>query len=121
MSAATDSVVATESIFPPLAETACGLFEITLEVKDLERAERFYRDVLGLTVVARWGHARPAVWLAVGREGFLGLWPPESGGALAIHGGRGGSHVHFAIRVPYGTLDAMRSRLIGMGYAVEDQ
>ena len=25
------------------------------------------------------------VWLALEREGFLGLWPPETGGAVAIH------------------------------------
>src|SRR4051794_41879517 len=90
MSAVTDSIVGTEPIFPPLTETSSGLFEMTLEVKDLARSERFYRDVIGLPVAARWSDARPAVWLALGREGFLGLWPPESGGALAIHGGRGG-------------------------------
>ena len=121
MSAVTDSVVDTGPVFPPPVETASGLFEMTLEVKDLARSERFYRDVIGLPVAARWSDARPAVWLALGREGFLGLWPPESGGAVAIHSGRGGSHVHFAIRVPYGTLDAVRARLISTGYAVEDQ
>jgi catechol 2,3-dioxygenase-like lactoylglutathione lyase family enzyme len=121
MSAATDSIVSPEPVFSPLATTANGLFEITLEVKDLARAERFYHDVIGLPIAAHWSDARPAVWLALGREGFLGLWPPESGGAVAIHGGRGGSHVHFALRVPFGTLDAVRARLIGLGYAVEDQ
>ncbi len=121
MSAVTDSVIDTGPVFPPPVETASGLFEMTLEVKDLARSERFYRDVIGLPVAARWSDARPAVWLALGRESFLGLWPPESGGALAIHSGRGGSHVHFAIRVPNGTLDTVRARLIGMGYAVEDQ
>jgi catechol 2,3-dioxygenase-like lactoylglutathione lyase family enzyme len=121
MSAVTDSVVGSEPVFSSLAATASGLFEMTLEVRDLARSERFYRDVIGLPVAVRWSDARPAVWLALGREGFLGLWPPESGGALAIHGGRGGSHVHFAIRVPSGTLDSTRARLIGMGHAVEDQ
>src|SRR3954447_17463999 len=121
MSVVTDSVVGSEPVFSPLSATASGLFEMTLEVKDLARSERFYRDVIGLPVAARWSDARPAVWLALGREGFLGLWPPESGGAVAIHGGRGGSHVHFAIRVPYGTLNAMRARLTDMGYALEDQ
>jgi catechol 2,3-dioxygenase-like lactoylglutathione lyase family enzyme len=70
-----------------------GLFEMTLEVSDLAASERFYHDVIGLPVAARWSDERPAVWLALGREGFLGLWPPETGGAAAIHGGRGGQHV----------------------------
>jgi catechol 2,3-dioxygenase-like lactoylglutathione lyase family enzyme len=121
MSAVTDTVIGNEPIFPLHPETTSGLFEMTLEVKDLARAEHFYHDVIGLPLAARWSDARPAVWLALGREGFLGLWPPESGGAVAIHGGRGGSHVHFAIRVPYGTLDAVRARLVGLGYPVEDQ
>jgi catechol 2,3-dioxygenase-like lactoylglutathione lyase family enzyme len=96
-----------------------GLFEMTLEVSDLAASERFYCDVIGLPVVERWTDERPAVWLALGREGFLGLWPPETGGIRAIHGGRGGRHVHFALRVPMGTMDAVRMRLESLGYPVE--
>ena len=96
-----------------------GLFEMTLEVSNLAASERFYRDVMGLPVVERWSDERPAVWLALGREGFLGLWPPETGGAVAIHGGRGGRHVHFALRVPMGTLDTVEARLAALGYLAE--
>jgi glyoxylase I family protein len=96
-----------------------GLFEMTLEVSNLAASERFYRDVIGLPVVERWSDERPAVWLALGREGFLGLWPPETGGAAAIHGGRGGRHVHFALRVPMGTLDAVAARLELLDFPVE--
>ena len=96
-----------------------GLYEMVLEVADLTAAERFYREVIGLPVVARWGEERPATWLALGREGFLGLWPRESGGERAIHGGRGGAHVHFALRVPGGTLDGMQARIEALGIAVE--
>ena len=102
------------------APPAIGLFEMVLEVADLAAAERFYADHLGLPVVERWGDDRPATWLALGREGFLGLWPVATGGAKAIHGGRGGSHVHFAIRVPLGALDAAQARLEALGYRVED-
>jgi catechol-2,3-dioxygenase len=98
---------------------AIGLFEMVLEVADLAASECFYHDVIGLPIVERWTDARRAVWLGLGREGFLGLWPPETGGAVAIHGGRGGRHVHFALRVPMGTLDAVRARLELLGYAVE--
>ena len=103
------------------AAPVIGLFEMVLEVDDLAVSERFYRDAIGLPVVARWSDARPAVWLAIGREGFLGLWPPESGGAVALHGGQGGRHVHFALRVPYGALDAVRTRLESLGFSVEEQ
>ncbi len=96
-----------------------GLCEMTLEVFDLAASERFYHDVIGLPVAARWTDERPAVWLALGREGFLGLWPPETGGAVAIHGGRGGRHVHFALRVPMGTLNAVAARLASLDYPVE--
>lgn len=96
-----------------------GLFEMVLEVADLAVTERFYREVIGLEVAERWTDDRPAVWLALGGEAFLGLWPRESGGAKAIHGGRGGAHVHFALRVPRGALDATRSRIEALGIAVE--
>ena len=103
------------------ATTPIGLFEMVLEVADLAAAEHFYHHVIGLPVVERWDDDRPATWLALGNEGFLGLWPPESGGAVAIHGGRGGSHVHFALRLPLGTLAATRERLQALGYQTEDR
>jgi catechol 2,3-dioxygenase-like lactoylglutathione lyase family enzyme len=100
------------------APPAIGLLEFTLEVADLTASERFYADHLGLRVVERWGADRPAIWLAIGREGFVGLWTREAGGPKALFNGRGGAHVHFAIRVPYGTLDTMKARLEALGYAV---
>ena len=96
-----------------------GLFEMTLEVSDLSVSERFYHDVIGLPIAERWTDDRPAIWLALGLEGFLGLWPPETGGAAAIHGGRGGQHFHFALRVTMGTLDAITARHESLDYAVE--
>jgi catechol-2,3-dioxygenase len=99
--------------------TTTGLFEMVLEVADLAASERFYVDALGLTVAERWEGERPAVWLSIGNEAFLGLWPVESGGAVAIHNGRGGSHVHYALRVPTGTLDSLQQRLAAAGHEVE--
>ncbi len=107
---------------PPVvvpASPAIGLFEMVLEVADLGASERFYHGLLGLPIADRWSDDRPALWLALGREAFLGLWPRESGGERAIHGGRGGAHVHFAIRVPRGTLDTVQAHLEAAGVAVE--
>lgn len=104
----------------PAAPPTIGLFEFVLEVADLAASERFYAEHLGLTVVERWAGERPGVWLSIGREGTLGLWPVETGGEKAIHAGRGGAHVHFALRVPSGTLSTMQARLEALGYAVED-
>lgn len=98
---------------------AVGLFEMALEVADLAVSEQFYVDVIGLTVATRWTDRRPATWLSLGGGSFLGLWPAETGGDAAIHKSRGGEHVHFAIRVPVGTLDAEQCRIETLGVEVE--
>jgi lactoylglutathione lyase len=56
-----------------------GLFEAHLHVADLEKAMRFYGDVLGLEL----GHMEPErraafYWIGRGRRTMLGLWerPP---------------------------------------------
>ncbi|MCA9860356.1 MAG: VOC family protein [Thermomicrobiales bacterium] len=103
----------------PSPPPATGLYEIVLEVSDLRASERFYSEAIGLPVADRWSDERPAVWLALGNEGFLGLWPRESGGAVAIHNGRGGAHVHFALRIPHGTIEQAQARLEELGHEVE--
>lgn len=97
-----------------------GLLELVLEVGDLDRSLSFYADLLGLREVERWPEPRRAVWLDIGKHAVLGLWPAESGGpGVAIHGARGGTHVHFAIYVEAGTMDEWRSKLEGSGVEVE--
>lgn len=96
-----------------------GLFEMVLEVADLARAERFYHEVIGLPIADRWDDERHATFLTLGREGFLGLWPVETGGENAIHGGRGGAHVHFALLTPPGSLPAFETRIRAAGYETE--
>lgn len=97
-----------------------GLLELVLEVSDLEKSVAFYRDILGLREVERWPPPRLGVWLAMGRNEVLGLWPPASGGrGVAIAGSRGGSHVHFAIYVERGSLADWQQRLGQAGFKVE--
>jgi catechol-2,3-dioxygenase len=88
---------------------------MVLEVADLDAAVRFYQDVIGLDVVQRWGEDRPAVWLDMGDSAALGLWTAKAAiGALA--NGRGGAHVHFALRIPHGSIDEVQERLANLGY-----
>jgi catechol-2,3-dioxygenase len=110
----TDRSLAANSAIPTR-----GLYELVLEVSDLGEAETFYAEVVGLPVVDRWGPPRRATWLGMGGGGFLGLWRVETGAAAAIHQGRGGSHVHFALRVPQGTLPALAQRLERASYDTE--
>ena len=83
-----------------------GVNELVLEVLDLERAERFYAEALGLPVVERWPH-REAVWVMAGERTRIGLWRPQ----LGIAGGRGGVHVHYALHLPEPSYDDAVRRL----------
>lgn len=89
-----------------------GLLELVLEVSDLEKSVAFYRDLLRLPEVERWPPPRVGVWLSIGRNEVLGLWPSASGGpGVAIAGSRGGSHVHFALYVEPGSLASWQERI----------
>lgn len=97
-----------------------GLLELVLEVADLDRSVRFYRDALGMREVVRWPRERAAVWVELGPNEVLGLWPPSSGGrGVALHGSRGGSHVHFACYVEPGSLAEWERRLGEAGLEYE--
>jgi catechol-2,3-dioxygenase len=88
-----------------------GFAELTLEVRDRERLERFYVDQLGLEVLAR---EDDRTWLAAGERARLGLWLPGE----KEFGDEGGRHVHFAFSAAPGRLDAVRRRLdrAGVGH-----
>ncbi len=94
-----------------------GLHEMVLEVADLAASTRFYEEVIGLEVMARWGDDRPAVWLDLGDSAALGLWSAKAA-VSAIANGRGGAHVHFAMRVAQGSIDEVQARLELLGYEV---
>jgi catechol 2,3-dioxygenase-like lactoylglutathione lyase family enzyme len=91
-----------------------GVSELVLEVVDLEAAERFYSEVLGLPVVERWP-AREAVWVMAGERTRIGLWRPQVG----LAGGRGGIHVHFAMHIAEDDFDAAVLRLSERGQRIE--
>lgn len=77
-----------------------GIFEVVLEVTDLDRARAFY-TALGFEVVDA-GEQRRRVRLSTG-ELDLELWEPQ----LGIADGRGGVHVDWGLRAddPKGVAD----------------
>ncbi|MEA2318907.1 MAG: hypothetical protein QOD44_3096 [Solirubrobacteraceae bacterium] len=88
----------------PPAMLTQGFAELTIEVRDLDALERFYREIFGLLVLAR---EDDRVWLAAGERARLGLWLPGE----KEFGDEGGRHVHYAFSVAPGGLDALAARL----------
>jgi catechol 2,3-dioxygenase-like lactoylglutathione lyase family enzyme len=91
-----------------------GVSELVLEVVDLDAAEAFYAGVLGLPVVDRWEDGG-RMWLMAGTQTRIGLWRPQ----LGIAHGRGGLHVHYALRIGDDDFDAAVARLREHGYDPE--
>jgi catechol-2,3-dioxygenase len=92
-----------------------GVSEVVLEVLDLDRALRFYFEVLGLPVISRREDGERA-WLMAGTRTRIGLWRQQVG----IAGGRGGVHVHYAFHLDDGAYDAALARLRRFGYEPEE-
>lgn len=93
-----------------------GVSELVLEVADLEAAEQFYAGALGLPVIERWAE-REAVWVLAGSGTRIGLWKPQVG----IAGGRGGAHVHYAMRIADEDYEAAVGRLRDEGLDVHEE
>ena len=94
------------------------VLETCLYVNDLEQAEPFYRDVLGLEFHSR----QPGrhVFFRCGTSMLLLFNPDESGHAnshLPQHGAHGPGHVAFAVLAS--ELDAWQARLEQLGVAIE--
>jgi catechol 2,3-dioxygenase-like lactoylglutathione lyase family enzyme len=97
---------------------------VALQCRDLDRCERFYREVLGLDVLRRWpavGGGDRSVWLAVG-EGFLALERAEGapGGALEDlpwRDGKPGLHL-VALRIGAAERGPWEARLAELGVPV---
>lgn len=93
--------------------------ETCLYVEDLGRAEAFYRDVLGLEMIASEGDRHR--FFRVGDGVFL-LFRAEAtlrAGEFAPHGARGPGHAAFGI--PADELEAWKERLAAGGVAIEDE
>jgi len=102
-----------------------GVLEAALYARDLIAAEQFYRDVLGLRVIA----SQPGrhVFLRCGQTVLLVFNPTEtasetvlvSGKAIPKHGAQGAGHI--ACSVEPSALPAWRERLQQAGVPIETE
>jgi catechol 2,3-dioxygenase-like lactoylglutathione lyase family enzyme len=102
-----------------MTEILC-LVETSAYVDDLDRAEPFYRDVLGLEQIAR--EPGRHVFFRVGERGVLLLFNAETtlrADHLPAHGARGPGH--FALGIAASALDEWRRRLEHHGVAIEHE
>jgi catechol 2,3-dioxygenase-like lactoylglutathione lyase family enzyme len=100
--------------------TIDGIAEAVLYVTDLERATRFYTDVIGLPLTAAFGDAR---FLQTGEYSTLILFDIEAlekrVSIIPGHGARGRGHVALAIAADQ--LEAWRERLVAHGVEIEHE
>ncbi len=95
------------------------LVEAALYVVDLEEAEAFYRNALGLELIGK--AAGRHVFFRVG-DGVLLLFNPEEttkGDLLPRHGAKGPGHVALGIAVD--AVDQWRARLAELGVPIEKE
>ena len=99
-----------------------GILETVLYARDLDAAERFYGEVMGLQRITR--EANRHVFFRCGRQVFLVFNPqetvkPPAEGALPVppHGALGVGHVCF--RVAAEKLDDWRWHLEAHGIAID--
>jgi catechol-2,3-dioxygenase len=88
-----------------------GICELVLETDDVQALQGFYRE-LGLSLLLEEGDR---VWLAAGENCRLGIWPPGE----QEFSDRGGRHVHFALSVDSGRLEALSEDLRRRGVEVQ--
>lgn len=91
---------------------------LAVVARDLGRAERFYRDVLGLPVVRRWHDERGerSIWLALGQDVFLAVERADEGAQARTGDGAGWRCV--ALRIERAEREAWRARLAAAGCPV---
>ncbi len=103
---------------PPNIES---IVETALYADDLDAAERFYVDILGLVLIGK--EAGRHVFFRVGVGNVLLIFRPEStlqgGGGFPPHGARGAGH--FALGINADSLDPWRRYLLDKSVSIEKE
>ncbi len=97
-----------------------AIVETAIYSSDLGAAERFYSEVLGLTLLGK--EAGRHVFFQVGDQQVLLVFYPEStlkGDRLPAHGAHGPGHVALGVRPE--DLDLWRQRLARHGVEIEHE
>lgn len=102
---------------PPIT----GVLETAIYVDDVARAAAFYRDILGLATLTADNRfvaldAGPSSVLLIFGRGQTLKDIHLPGGTIPAHDGSG--PIHFAFRVPTGTLDDWRRHLVAKDVAI---
>jgi catechol 2,3-dioxygenase-like lactoylglutathione lyase family enzyme len=99
--------------------TISAVVETGFYVDDLDRAEVFYSDVLGLKVIAR--ETGRHLFFQVGDSVLLAFRPDATlqGDLLPAHGSRGPGH--FALGIPRDAYATWLQRLLEHGIAIEQE
>jgi len=101
----------------PKSPGIAGILETVLYVADLNRAERFYVEVMGLRQIGK--EADRHVFFRVG-TGVLLLFLADrtrKAGTLPAHGAHG--EIHVCLRIDPETYDPWRKRIASHGLAIE--
>ena len=100
---------------------ALSFHHLAIQCADLDRCERFYREVLGLAVLRRWPREEGgdrSVWLALGAGEFLALERAlEPPAAQTWRDGKPGLHL-VSLRIARAERSAWEDRLEAAGVAV---
>lgn len=93
-----------------------SLHHVSLPVTDVERSRRFYREVLGLSEIARPPFDFPGAWFALGTAGQQLHLIGGGTGSPTFRGGKpvDSRDIHFAVRVA--SFSAARQALERLGY-----
>jgi catechol 2,3-dioxygenase-like lactoylglutathione lyase family enzyme len=108
----------TPTILPPSIES---VVETALYADDLDAAERFYVDILGLALIGK--EAGRHVFFRVGVGSVLLIFRPQStldgGSGFPPHGAQ--SPGHFALGIKADSLDSWRQYLRHKGVTIEKE